>query len=68
MWRRDHASQSSHHQLSQLVSVLPFYIDVHHVVVRVEVFYEHGIKSHLVLHVGKNDLRGCSIYIVGDIM
>ena len=28
-------------------------------------FYEHDIKLHLVLHVGNNDLRGCSMYIVG---
>ena len=47
-------------------SVLPFCIDVHHVVVpSVEILYEHDIKLHLVLHVGNNDLRGCSMYIVG---
>ena len=44
-------------------SVLPFCIDVHHVVVMS--CYEHDIKLHLVLHVGKIDLRGCSMSIVG---
>ena len=46
-------------------SVLPFCIDVHHVVVPIWDFYEHDIKLHSVLHVGKIDLRGCSMYIVG---
>ena len=36
-------------------SVLPFCIDVHHEVIRVDVFDEHGIKLHLVPLVDKND-------------
>ena len=45
-------------------SVLPFCIDVHHVVVPSWEFYEHDIKLHLVLHVGNIDLCGCSMHIV----
>ena len=74
VWRRGNANKSSHHQLSQLAhhwhrklwsecaSILHWCASCSSP--ELIFVYEHDIKLHLVLHVGKIDLRGCSMSIV----